>query len=139
VDRLERKWSPADTDEIRRRYREVYAQLFADPAALEAWLSNLAAQAGPLGLNVQVEFGASATATPDQQNLAVVPARILLEVQPAPGGNESSYQRLLRFTEQLAAEGKRADLAELHVVGGNLSIPSATLVFNLWAGEAGKP
>ena len=33
------------------------------------------------------------------------------------------------------AEGKRADLAELDLNGGPLSITHGLLVFNLWAGE----
>src|SRR5438445_2142603 len=50
VDQLERKWGQADAEEIRRRYREVHGQLFADESSLEAWLANLQAQAGPPGL-----------------------------------------------------------------------------------------
>ena len=39
---------------------------------------------------------------------------------------------------ELAAEGKRSDLAELTAFGGVGSITNATLVFNLWAGEEKK-
>jgi outer membrane murein-binding lipoprotein Lpp len=139
VDQLERKWGPAEADEIRRSYREVYGQLFADQSALEAWLANLQAQAGPLGLEAVVDFGQSSPAATNEQKLAVVSASVSLEVRPVPGRVESPYQRLLQFTRQLAAEGKRADLAEMTVVGGTTSIPQATLVFSLWAGEEGKP
>lgn len=139
VDRLERKWGQAEADEIRRGYREVYGQLFADQSALEAWLANLEAQAGPLGLEAKIDFGQSTPAATNEQKLAVVSASISIEVRPVPGRVETPYQRLLQFTRQLAAEGKRADLAEMTVVGGATSIPRATLVFSLWAGEEGKP
>jgi len=137
VDRLERKWGQADAEEIRRRYREAYGQLFADQSALEAWLANLEEQAGPLGLEAKVDFGQSTPASTNELQLAVV--NVSLEVRPMPGTTEAPYQRLLRFTGLLAAEGKRADLAEMTVVGGPNSIPRATLVFTLWAGEEGKP
>jgi hypothetical protein len=139
VDQLERKWSKADTEQIRGGYQEVYGQLFADQPALEAWLVDLEAQAGPLGLDVKIDFGQTAPPGTNEQKLAVVPARVALEVRPVPGGTDSPYLRLLRLTRQLAAEGKRADLAEMTVVGGPASIARATLVFNLWAGEEGKP
>jgi hypothetical protein len=42
---------------------------------------------------------------------------------------------MLRLGQQLGAEGKRADLSELTVNGGPLSITKGVLVFNLWAGE----
>ena|SRR5438034_3325348 len=139
VDQLDRKWGQADADEIRRSYREVYGQLFADQSALEAWLANLEAQAGPLGLEARVDFGQSTSAATNEQKLAIVSASVSLEVRPVPGKVEAPYQRLLRFTRQLATEGKRADLAEITVVGGTTSISRATLVFSLWAGEEGKP
>ena len=139
TDQLERKWGQAESDEIRRGYRGVFGQLFSDQSALEAWLANLEAQASPLGLGARIEFGSSAPAATNEQKLAIVSASIALEMRPAPGKAETPYQRLLRFTRQIAAEGKRADLAEMTVVGGATSIPRATLVFNLWAGEEGKP
>lgn len=139
VDQLERKWGKAEADNIRRRYLAAYGQLFADQSALEAWLAGLREQAAPLGLQTQIDFGQSRLAVTNEQGLAIVPASVSVEVQPLPGGNETPYQRLLRFTQQLAAEGKRADLAEITVAGGPASIPRATLVFSLWAGEEGQP
>ena len=50
---------------------------------------------------------------------------------------KSPYERVLAFGQQLAAHGKRADLAELTVAGGAGSISRAELVFNLWAGDLG--
>lgn len=139
VDQLERKWGKAEADDIRRKYRQAYGRLFADQAALETWLASLREQATPLGLQTEIDFGQSRMAATNEQGLAIVPASVSVEVQPLPGGNETPYQRLLRFTRQLAAEGKRADLAEMTVEGGLASIPRATLVFSLWAGEEGKP
>jgi hypothetical protein len=139
VDQLERKWGQADAGEIRRRYREVHGQLFADESSLEAWLANLQAQAGPLGLETKIELSPSRPAATNEQTLAIVSASISLEVRPLPGGDDTPYQRLLLFSQRLAAEGKRADLAQMTVVGGTVSIPRATLVFSLWAGEESAP
>jgi hypothetical protein len=40
---------------------------------------------------------------------------VTLEIRPAIGGTQTPFQRMLRLGQQLAAEGKRADLAELDV------------------------
>jgi hypothetical protein len=138
VDQLERKWGQADAEEIRRRYREVHGQLFADEASFETWLANLQTQAGQLGLEAKIELSPGRPAATNERTLAIVSASISLDVRPLPGRDETAYQRLLLFTQRLAAEGKRADLAQMTVVGGSASIPQATLVFNLWAGEEGR-
>lgn len=139
LDELERRWNPEQVEAIRAQYRQVYSQLFADQSALETWLARLHAQAAPLALNVKVTFGQSTTQPGYDANLAVIPASIALEILPVPGEAEghSPYERLVRFTQQLAEEGKRADLAELSVTGGPGSVSRALLVFNLWAGDLG--
>ena len=60
-------------------------------------------------------------------------------MRPAPGDarGKSPYERVLAFGQQLAAHGKRADLAELNVAGGADSISRAVLVLNLWSGDLG--
>jgi hypothetical protein len=116
-------------------YQEVKNQLFADEAELGRWLVRLEEEASPLALDIKVDFGKSTARTAEQEKLAIVPASVTLEVRPAIGGTQTPYHRLLRLGQQLAAEGKRADLAELDVNGGPLSITHGLLVFNLWAGE----
>src|SRR5258708_23999129 len=74
----------------------------------------------------------------EQENGAIVPASVTLEVRPAIGGTQTPYQRMLRLGQQLAAEGKRADLAELDVNGGPLSLTHGVFGFNFWAGEERK-
>jgi len=113
----------------------VHNQLFADEAELGRWLFRLEEEAAPLALDINVDFGKSTARTAEQERLAIVPASVRLEVRPAIGGTQTPYQRLLRLGQQLAAEGKRADLAELDMNGGPLSITHGLLVFNLWAGE----
>jgi hypothetical protein len=139
MDQAERRWTPEQINEIRARYREVYSQLFADAAALEEWLRQIHTQAAPLGLELKVRLGQSAPQETFATNLALVTASISLEVLPAPGDarGKSPYERVLAFGQQLAAHGKRADLAELTVTGGVGSISRALLVFNLWAGDLG--
>jgi hypothetical protein len=139
MDQAARRWSPDQIKETRARYREVYSQLFADPAALQEWLRQIRAEAAPLALDLNVSLGQSMAQGGFTNNLAIVPAAISLEVLPAPGDakGKSPYERVLAFGQQLAAHGKRADLAELTVTGGAGSISRAVLVFNLWAGDLG--
>ena len=135
VDVLERKWPLVQREQIRTDYQEVRNELFADEAELGRWLVRIEEEAAPLALDVKVDFGKSVAQTAEQEKLAIVPASVTLEVRPAIGGTQTPYQRMLRLGQQLAAEGKRADLAELDVNGGPLSITHGLLVFNLWAGE----
>jgi hypothetical protein len=139
MDQAERRWTPDQTGEIRARYREAYLQLFADPAALQEWLRQIHTEAAPLALGLDVRLGPSAPQGVFTNSLAIVPASISLEVLPASGDakGKTPYERVLAFSQQLAAHGKRADLAELTVAGGAGSISRAVLVLNLWAGDLG--
>lgn len=138
VENLERKWTRADVEQIRANCGQAYLQLFPNKAALEAWLDHLQEQAAPLALDVKVDIGKIRPRNDDEDIIAVIPTSVSLEVRPVAAGGESPYQRVLRLGQQLAAEGKRADLAELHVAGGTESVSRALLVFNLWAGEDGN-
>jgi hypothetical protein len=135
VDALERKWTRADIERIRAAYNNVQSRLFADQAALEAWLGRLNDAAVLLGLDASVDFGKTTALTPVEQNLAIIPARISLEVRPRPNYTESPYQRLTRLARHLATESRRADLTEMTVVGGTNSVLSAVMILDLWAGE----
>jgi hypothetical protein len=135
VDNLSRKWPKFERDQIRSDYREVRNELFADELELGRWLMRLEEQAVPLALEINVDFGKSANRTTEEEKLAVIPASVTLVVRPTVGGTQTPYQRMLRLGQQLGAEGKRADLAELTVNGGALSITKGVMVFNLWAGE----
>ena len=135
VDVIQRKWPLVQREQIRAEYVEVHNQLFADEAELGRWLVRIEEEAGPLALDIHVDFGKGTARTAEQEKLAIVPASVTLEVRPAIGGTQTPFQRMLRLGQQLAAEGKRADLAELDVNGGPLSITHGLLVFNLWAGE----
>jgi len=135
VDALEIKWPTTRVEPIRTQFKELRAQLFANEEAMEEWFDRLMQASGPLSLNLQVEFGKPSVQVTNEVQVLVVPASVSVEVRPTPGGTESPYQRLLHFGQQLSAEGKRADLAELSVFGGTNSITRALLVFNLWAGD----
>ena len=135
VDLLERRWPKSDRDQIRADYKESRNQLFADEAELGRWLVRLEEEASPLALDLNVNFGKSIAQTKEQEKLAIVPASVTLEIRPVLGGTQTPYQRMLKLGQQLAAEGKRADLSELDVNGGPLSITHGLLIFNLWAGE----
>ncbi|HEY5912579.1 MAG TPA: hypothetical protein VJA21_18405 [Verrucomicrobiae bacterium] len=146
TDEMGQRWTAEQVRQIRERYREVCGRLFANQAALEAWLRQIHADATPLALDIKVGFGQGSDQ--ELQDLftntsAVSPASFSLEVVPQqiqPGDkleNTTPYQRILAFARQLAAHGKRADLAELHVTGGVGSVQRAILVFNLWLGDLG--
>lgn len=134
VDKMDRKWSKDDAEFIRAKYKEVYSSLFPDEAALGEWLDRLQKRALPLALDVRFNLGKGVTQLRDEK-LAIVPASVTLQVHPMPNAKDSPYQRLLRLGQQLSTEGKRADLAELTVIGGTGSVTNAVLVFNLWASE----
>ena len=137
LDQMERRWPPDQIREMRAQYREVYTLLFADSAALEEWLGEIQAQAAPLALELDVDFGQAVPQGGFTTNLSTIPVSISLEVLPSPGETlgKSPYERVLVFGQQLAAQGKRADLAELNVTGGEGSVSHALMVFNLWAGD----
>jgi hypothetical protein len=135
VEALQRRWTQADVEQVRNKFKQLRTQLFADSAAMEEWIGRLDQAAGPLVLDLHVEFGKPSVQVTNEVQVSVVPATISIEVHPMPGGTESPYQRLLRFGQQLGTEGKRADLSELSVAGGTNSITRALLVFNLWAGD----
>jgi hypothetical protein len=139
LDELERRWPPERAAEIRAQYREVYSRLFADQAQVQDWLGQLHALAAPLDLEIAIGFGQSTPNDDFPDNLAVIPASVSLEVLPAkPGAVEQSpYERLMAFSQALAAHGKRADLGEFTVIGGAGSVNRALLTFSLWAGDLG--
>ena len=135
VDDMGRKWPKFARDQIRTDYQEVRNELFADELELGRWLVRLEEEAAPLALEINVQFGNSKNRTTEEEKLAVIPASVTLVVRPTIGGTQTPYQRMLQLGQELGAEGKRADLAELTVNGGPLSITKGVLVFNLWAGE----
>jgi len=136
VDAFQRKWPKDDVDKIRAQYKQLRAQLFANEEAMGEWINRLdEAAGGGILLDLHVEFGKPSAQVTNEVQVSVVPATVSIEVHPMTGGTESPYQRLLRFGQQLGVEGKRADLAELSVLGGTNSITRALLVFNLWVGD----
>ena len=136
LDGLESRWTKEESAQVRARYQELHTLLFSDTAALQAWLTRLEDMATPLALQPTVSFGDPRPQLTNDFKVGVIPANVSLEVRPIPNGTETPYQRLLRFGQKLATEGKRSDLAEMTVTGGPNSITQAQLVFNLWAGEA---
>jgi hypothetical protein len=135
VEALQRKWSQPKVEETRNHFKQLRTQLFANEEAMEEWVNRLAEASGPAKFDFHIEFGKPSVQLSNEVQVSVVPASVSVEVRPMPGGTESPYQRLLRFGQDLSAEGKRADLAELSVVGGTNSITRAVLVFNLWASD----
>lgn len=135
-DQMERKWSKDQIVQIRGQFNEVRSQLFGNESAFNDWLRDLRTSSDPLGLKMKVDLGSPSPAITNSHDLALVPANISVEISPEPEGRaESPYQRLLRLTESIAHEGKRADLTEMTVNGGPKSVSRAVLGFRLWASE----
>jgi hypothetical protein len=140
VDQLERQWPQPKQEEVARRLAQAHTQLFGNQAALEAWLSQLKAQAEPLCLDTKAVLGQSIPKLTGEEELAVIPTTVSVNVRTALNdpAKESAYQRLLRLTQRLSIPQKRSDLAALTVIGGTNSVSNAQLVFHLWAGQGGK-
>jgi hypothetical protein len=141
VDQLERKWSKAQSEQIQRRLQRAEEDLFRDQTALHSWVVSLRREATPLGFQPKAEFDKPVPQPSDKspEKLAVIPATISLDMRGSTAGDEkiSAYQRLLRFTERLSLNSKRADLMEMRIEAGAGSLSSAVLLFGLWAVEGG--
>jgi len=139
VDELERTWAKARADEISNRLHQAHSQLFIDQASLENWMANLQEQAEPLALEAKANFGKTIPQNVIGEELAIIPTSIAVDVHPTTTAEVagSPYRRILQLTQRLAAETKRADLAEVKVEGGPNSVGRAMLTFELWAGTGG--
>jgi outer membrane murein-binding lipoprotein Lpp len=141
VDELEGKWARGQADEIGNQLKQARARLFSDQAALEHWIRALKEQAEPLFLEAKTSFGKTVPLNAAEQELAMIPATISLDVGPADetGQSASPYRRLVQLSQSLARQEKRADLVEMTVEGGTNSVASAVLVLHLWAGVEARP
>ena len=141
VDELERKWPKDAASQVTNSYNELRSQLFSNEAAFAHWLANLNGQATSLTLDAKADFGKTAPVPAPGEKLATIPASVFIDVRPSAPSDAapSPFQRILQLTQQLCAQEKRTDLAELTVSGGVGSISRAVVVLNLWAGEDQSP
>ena len=119
IEEMNSKWTKPEIEQVLRKYGEVQGQLFSGQSALESWLQNLRQAVIPMALDVKAEFGKTGTQSAGDRKLAIIPATVSVEVQPALGieGVQSPYQRVLRLSQNLTEQEKRADLMELTIVG----------------------
>jgi hypothetical protein len=141
VDDLDHQWSRTDAQRVTNQFSQVDLKLFESQASLEDWLADLKDQSAPLALDLRADFGTPTPKTAGGRTLNVIPATVSVEVQPAPPElpTPSPYQRILRLSQRLTGEGKRADLTELTVTAGTNSIGRAVLVFDYWTGKERTP
>ena len=141
VDDLDRQWTPAQMAQVTNQFSRVYFTLFQGRAGVETWLANLKEIAASLALDVKADFGQPSPQTVGGRTLTVIPATVLVEVQPAGPDTKppSPYERILLFGQLLSVEKKRADLTELSVDGGVNSISRVALVMNYWTGKEAAP
>jgi hypothetical protein len=137
VDQMETRWSKQEVEQILRKNSQVGDVLFVGQPALESWLANLREQVVPMALDLKADFGQAAADPAASNKVFTVPATVSVDVKPAPGIDaiRTPYERVLRLSQRLAGQAKRADLVEMSVVGGSNSISRAVVVLNLWAGE----
>jgi hypothetical protein len=141
VDDLEHQWTKAGAEQVSNQFSQVEVKLFEDRAGVEAWLADLKDQAALLALDVRADLGPASPQTVGGRTLTVIPATVSVEVQSARPEmpTPSPYQRILRLSQRLTGEDKRADLTELTVAGGTNSIGRAVLVLNYWTGKERAP
>jgi hypothetical protein len=141
VDDLDRQWTPAQMAQVTNQFSRVNFALFQGRAGVENWLANLKELAASLALDVKTDFGQPSLQTVGGRTLTLIPATVSIDVRPAGPDTKppSPYERVLMFGQLLAAEKKRADLAELTVDGGANSISRVVLVLNHWTGKEGPP
>lgn len=137
IDAMERQWTGAQLEQVTNSFNAIPSHLISDQPELEDWLEKLNRQVVPLALDAKADFGKTVVRKSTEDKLAVIPTTISVEAQPAPNieGAESPYQRILRLTQRLASEQRRADITELTVTGGPESVAHAQVILNLWAGE----
>jgi hypothetical protein len=141
VDDLEHQWTTAGAEQVSNQLSQADSELFEGRAGLEAWLANFKGQVAPLALDVRADLGLAIPQTAGGRALNVIPVTVSVEVKPTPPelAIRSPYQRILRLSQRLTGEGKRADLMELMVAGGTNSIGRTVLVLNCWTEELRAP
>jgi hypothetical protein len=141
VDDLDRQWTKAQIAQVTNQFSRVDFMLFQGQAGVAACLANLKELAASLALDVGADFGQPSPQTVGGRNLTVIPATILVAVQPAGPETKppSPYERILLMGQLLSSETKRADLTELRVDGGANSISRVELVLTYWAAKEGAP
>jgi hypothetical protein len=138
---MEGRYSAEEIAELMQSYDRAKGLLFSTPGALKEWFQQVQLQMVPLALDATADFGRAAITNSASHKLAVVPATLSLNIQPASQVEavRSPYERVLRFLDELGRQEKRMDLVELQVTGGSNSISRAVAMLQLWAGEEAKP
>jgi len=135
IDALQQRWPDARVRAVRIEYRQVPSRIFSDEAALRKWLATLDQEALKSFINLKVTFGVGKPSGPAGAKMIVIPMTMDVELKPVSGTDESSYQRLLRWSRRIASDARRADLIEASLDGGNQSVTSARFLVNLWTAE----
>jgi len=141
VETLDRRWPKAAVDRIDRNFELAQPRLFADQSALENWLADFRKKLAPAHLDFKTELGKNLAPPGADRGLFVISGIVIFDLQSgsATKGAATPYQQLLRLTQRITSQEKRADLTELTVDGGTNSIGHAVMAFNFWtAGKESK-
>jgi hypothetical protein len=137
---MENKYSPQTLDMLARRFQLAGQLLFGEEEALTTWFAALQRQLVPLALEASAEFGQPTSRGRTNFAVAVVPATLTLNLEPAAdlGSIRSPYARVLGLLNELGGQTQRVDIVELEVTAGTNSINRVRTVVELWAGEDGR-
>ena len=137
VSQMEVLWTKPVAQEIRSKYDEVQSRVFKDRAAMEAWLAALPQQITPLALDVEMSLSNAVPPAVSNALEGFSSTRAVVTVRPSPEieAIASPFQRILRFSQILVGDDRRADLVGLSVAGGSNSVSRAVFELDLWARE----
>lgn len=135
-DAFERRWDPAQAEQVEAQLKQVLERLFASQEELMSWQTELDRQTRQHEIDVTSRLGVTEARSRNGHTLAVRPATIELLPAPATRSTNTSYQRLLGFTRTLANMNRRIDLVELSVTGRSNSVEQARATVQLWSREA---
>ena len=131
--RFDNEWSPEKLAALTNRYAAVTGKLFENREDYSSWEENVKQAAQNLGLSLDLKKGAAEDFKVGETNLYLLPITLTLQGAHGSQGAATPYKRVLRFVEQAAVGGKRAELTELAVSGASNSVVQAKLVVNLWS------
>ena len=119
MDDLERQWTEAEAQQVTNQFSQVDSKLFEGQAGRRGLAGQDQRASRPPGAGPAGRAGPGGPQTAGGRTLTVIPATVSVEVRPARAEDrmESAFQRILRVSQRLAGEDKRADLTELTVLG----------------------
>ena len=125
VERLRARWTPQQTEEIKQRHAHAQQALFVGDAELKLWQEEVQEHARMRVLEADLKVEEAKALTGSTDPISSVSARLDIYPSQIFNSTNSSYRRLLAFTDAIANSGKRLELLELSVHGNSNSVSQA--------------